>query len=68
MDWPASEPIISARLLLEPLSVEHAPSMVEVLAEPSLYDYTGGNAPSLELLADRYAAQTVGHSDDGSQW
>jgi len=53
MDWPASEPIISARLLLEPLSVEHAPSMVEVLAEPSLYDYTGGNAPSLELLADR---------------
>ena len=53
MDWPASEPIISARLLLEPLSVEHAPLMVEVLAEPSLYDYTGGNAPSLELLADR---------------
>ena len=42
--------------------------MVEVLAEPSLYDYTGGEAPSLELLEDRYAAQTVGHSDDGSQW
>ena len=68
MDWPASEPIKSARLLLEPLSVEHALSMVEVLAGPSLYGYTGGNAPSLELLEDRYAAQTVGHSDDGSQW
>ncbi len=68
MDWPTSEPILSARLLLEPLSVEHAPSMVDVLADPSLYDYTGGEIPSLELLEKRYAAQAVGHSDDGSQW
>ena len=68
MDWPASEPIITARLLLEPLSVEHAPSMIEVLADPSLYDYTGGEIPSLKLLEKRYAAQAVGHSDDGSQW
>jgi RimJ/RimL family protein N-acetyltransferase len=68
MDWSASEPIISARLLLEPLSVEHAPSMIEVLADPSLYEYTGGEVPSLELLEKRFAAQAVGHSDAGSQW
>ena len=68
MDWPASTPIITARLLLESLSVEHAPSMIEVLADPSLYEYTGGEIPSLELLEKRYAAQAVGRSDDGSQW
>ena len=42
--------------------------MVDVLAAPSLYDFTGGEAPSLEQLEDRYAAQAVGHSADGSQW
>ncbi|WP_104198621.1 GNAT family N-acetyltransferase [Cryobacterium sp. Y29] len=68
MDWPASEPIITARLLLEPLSVEHAPAMIEVLADPSLYDYIGGEIPSLELLEKRFAAQAGGRSDDGSQW
>ena len=68
MDWPATEPISFARLLLEPLSVEHAPAMMAVLAEPALYDYTGGETPSLKLLEKRYAAHAVGHSDDGSQW
>ena len=59
---------MTSRLRLEPLSVGHTPSMIEVLAEPSLYDYTGGKAPTLEQLENRYAAQAVGHSDDGSQW
>ena len=68
MDWPESEPIISARLLLEPLSVEHAPVMVKVLADRSLYEYTGGEIPSLTVLEKRFAAQAVGHSADGSKW
>jgi len=68
MDWPESEPIISARLLLEPLSVEHAAVMVEVLADPTLYNYTGGEIPSLTVLEKRFAAQAAGHSDDGSKW
>ena len=42
--------------------------MIEVLADPSLYDYTGGEIPSLKLLEERYAAQAVRHSADGSQW
>ena len=68
MDWPTTEPIISARFLLEPLSVEHAPAMIEVLSDPSLYEYTGGEMPSLKLLENRYAVHAVGHSDDGWQW
>ena len=42
--------------------------MIEVLADPSLYEYTGGEIPSLKVLEKRYAAQAVGHSDDASQW
>ena len=67
MSWPKIETITSERLNLQPLSVDHAPEMVEVLADISLYDYTGGEAPSLEQLQRRYAAQAVGHSEDRSQ-
>jgi hypothetical protein len=66
MDWPQPEPVCSERLLLEPLAVNHAASMVDVLADKSLYEYTGGEAPLLDLLNSKYAAQTVGQSDDGS--
>lgn len=41
--------------------------MVEVLADPSLYHYTGGEAPTLARLQRRYKAQVLGHSPDGSQ-
>lgn len=64
---PTAEPLTSARLLLEPLSVAHASSMVSVLADPSLYEFTGGEAPSLRELKKRYTAQVVGHSADSSQ-
>lgn len=67
MSWPKIETIMSERLRLEPLSVKLAPEMVEVLADASVYEYTGGQAPSLEQLQRRYAAQVVGHSEDRSQ-
>ena len=67
MNWPAPEPLTAARLMLEPLSIMHATSMVDVLAESSLYDFTGGEKPSLKQLENRYAAQVVGHSENGSQ-
>ncbi len=54
---------------LSPLTVDHAPAMVAVLSEPSLYEFTGGTPPTLEELTARYARQAVGHSPDGSeQW
>ena len=67
MDWPAAETIETARLMLEPLQVEHAAEMVEVLSAPALYEFTGGAPPSLERLRARYARQAVGHSPDGRQ-
>jgi RimJ/RimL family protein N-acetyltransferase len=63
------EPLASERLALEPLTVDHAAAMVAVLADPSLYEFTGGTAPTLPDLSARYARQTVGRSPDGSeQW
>ena len=62
-----AEPLASARLLLEPLTVEHAPSMLAVLAEPSLYEFTGGSPPTQAELSARYARQSTGSSPDGSQ-
>jgi uncharacterized protein (DUF1684 family)/RimJ/RimL family protein N-acetyltransferase len=51
------------------LTVDHAPAMVSVLSDPSLYEFTGGTPPTLEELTARYARQAVGHSPDGSeQW
>lgn len=38
--------------------------MVAVLADPSLYEYTGGEAPTLERLRRRYAVQVEGQSKD----
>jgi len=67
MDWPLGEPIATERLILEPVGVAHADSMVAVLAEPSLYEFTGGLAPTLDTLRSRYADQVVGHSADGTE-
>jgi RimJ/RimL family protein N-acetyltransferase len=65
MMWMTAEPIESERLLLEPLIVWHGSRMVGVLADPSLYRFMGGEAPTALTLARRYRAQVVGHSADG---
>lgn len=54
-------------LLLRPLAVEDADAMVEVLADPGLYEFTGGEPPTLDALRRRYAAQAGGRSPDGSE-
>lgn len=68
MAWPATPPIVTERLRLEPLTMEHALPMFEVLAADAIYEYIGGEAPTLPELTRRYRAQSVGHSPDGSQW
>lgn len=67
MSWAAEE-LGSDRLVLEPLTVEHAAGMVAVLADHALYEYTGGEPPTLERLQHRYAAQVAGGAADGSEW
>lgn len=53
--------LTTERLVLEPLRVEHAAAMVDVLADPALYQYTGGAAPTLAELRTRYERQTSGN-------
>jgi RimJ/RimL family protein N-acetyltransferase len=60
-------PIASARLGLEPLTVEHADEMVAVLADPGLYRHTGGAPDDLQALRRRYERQTRGESADGDE-
>ena len=64
----SAERLTTERLVLEPLSVAHAAEMVGVLADPALYEFTGGEAPTLEELRNRYARQSAGRSGDGTPW
>ena len=65
VDWPTAETIETVRLTLEPMRVEHAGEMADVLADPRLYEYVGGTPPSAAQLGTRYALQVAGHSPDG---
>ena len=68
-DWPQAAPLQTERLALEPLRVEHADEMVTVLADPSLYGFTGGSAPTLEELTAAYHRRIeVGASDTEKRW
>lgn len=53
--------------MLRPLTVEDAQVMSVVLADLSLYEFTGGEPPSVADLERRYAVQTRGHSADGTE-
>jgi len=64
VEWPTAEPIDTPRLTLEPLRVEHAGEMADVLGDPRLYEYVGGAPPSPAQLTTRYALQVAGHSPD----
>lgn len=68
MPWPAVDTVSSPRLLLDPLTVDAAEEMVSVLSDPELYEYTGGQAPTLEQLREQYITQVAGQSADGAQW
>jgi RimJ/RimL family protein N-acetyltransferase len=48
--------ITTARLSLDPLRVDDAREMVEVLGDSNLYEFTGGEPPTFDELRDRYRA------------
>ena len=52
---------------LRPLRVDDAHVMAAVLADPSLYAFTGGDPPTEEQLERRYAGQVTGFSPDGTE-
>lgn len=56
------------RLLVEPLKPSDAPEMVQVLADPDLYTFTGGKPPTLDVLRTRYRAQSAGSGQPDEEW
>ncbi len=63
-----AEPIQTERLLLSPLRVGDAEGMVLVLAHDSLYEFIGGEAPTLDTLTERYRSQTSGSGVPDEVW
>ena len=60
--------LMTARLLLEPLTRDHAAAMYEILRDPELYAYLDyGPPPSLDHLRGVYAQLEARVSPDGSE-
>jgi len=66
-EWATAEVIETARLLLEPLRVDHAAEMAPLLDDEDLHIYIGGHPATLDELRARYRRQSVGRSPDGEQ-
>ncbi|MES0836978.1 GNAT family N-acetyltransferase [Nocardiopsis tropica] len=64
---PAPEEITTARMVLEPLTPDHAGPMLPVLADPALYAFTGGEPPTADGLRRRYELQSAGRSPGGEE-
>jgi RimJ/RimL family protein N-acetyltransferase len=63
------EAVAGERVTLDPLAVSDAAEMAVVLADPALYEFTGGDPPDADLLRSRYERQVAGASADGTeQW
>lgn len=60
--------IETARMVLRPLHVGDADEMATVLADSSLYEFTGGEPPTVSELANRYRQQTAGPGTPGEHW
>ena len=60
--------LTTARLVLHPLAVGDADDMVDVLAHPDLYTFTGGEPPDRPALAQRYRLQIAGPPDRSETW
>ena len=59
--------IRSVRLELHPLTETDADEMVDVLANPRLYEFIGGRPPPLDQLRDRYRRLSTGRSAVGRE-
>ena len=55
------------RLVVNPVVVEHAQVMVDVLSDPTIYKYIDESPPSLSELKKRYEFLSKGKSPDGQE-
>lgn len=60
--------IQTERLVLCPLRETDADEMAAVLADHSLYEFTGGTPPTVSELANRYRQQIAGSGTPGEHW
>ena len=60
--------IVTDRLLLAPLLLDDADEMVDVLADPALHEFTGGEPATLAELRDRYRSFVRGSGRDSELW
>ncbi|MCF7790295.1 MAG: GNAT family N-acetyltransferase [Prosthecobacter sp.] len=62
--------LITTRLRLVPLRVDHAGAMFSLLSDPRIYEFIQDEPPaSLESLQERYHRHETRHSPDGTeQW
>jgi RimJ/RimL family protein N-acetyltransferase len=65
--WPSADRLLTPRLSLEPLRIEHARELASVLADPALYAHIGESPPPEAELEARYVRQTRGVSPDGAR-
>lgn len=65
--FPPAPPLMSGRVRLGPLRVEHAEEMAPLLDDPGLHRFIGGRPATLAELRSRCGRQSGGFSADGSQ-
>lgn len=61
-------PVTSGRLVLEPLVAGHAREMLDVLADPAIYEYENAPPESLGWLEDHYRKLESRKSADGTEY
>jgi ribosomal-protein-alanine N-acetyltransferase len=60
-------PLKTKRLILEPIVIDHASPMLEILKDAALYDFIPHDPPTLESLTERYAKWEKRISPDGNE-
>jgi len=63
-----AETIETARLVLEPLQIEHAEPMATALADPRLHAFIGGAPDTAPQLRSRYTRMLAGPADPAESW
>ena len=58
----------TAALRLDPLRVDDAEEVANVLAGDALYEFTGGSPPTAEILRTRDELQVAGPQREGHAW
>ncbi len=62
-----AERLVTDRLVLEPLRIDHADEMALALDDVALHTFIGGTPADADELRRRYAAQVAGVSADGTE-